>query len=274
MKIFPYFWSGSEGQLFCLEKHPDNIPVRSVLLISQPFAEEANKSRHMLSLVASKLADLGTATVLIDHYGCGDSEGSLESSSIHLWANDFCSYRDFLVSKYQVPVDILAIRFGALLLFGNDSILSALHRLWLWNPVLNGKQFVNQWFRTRLATQMFAEAKEKLTMADLRAEMQSKGQKEIAGYNLSATWINSIELIDPGEQIKSLCLKQLTVCWHEISSGVKPELTPGVTRYVDQWRQSGLKVSAQNIDDTAFWATQEITIAPLALDKLVSEIQG
>lgn len=274
LKISAYFWPGSKGQLYCLEKLPDKTPVKSVLLISQPFAEEANKSRHMFALVANRLANSGVAVVLLDHYGTGDSEGSLEDADIRLWAADFRQFRNFLSTKHQAQVSILAVRFGALLLFADDAILPSTNRLWLWNPVLNGKQLINQLFRTRLASEMFSAGKSKLSTADLRGELKNNGEIEIAGYKLSAAWVDSVEKVDPGALIRELCCPQITINWVEISPKASPGLSVAVTRYIDEWALSGLNASARTVEGTPFWATQEITTAPLALDQLLCKVEN
>jgi hypothetical protein len=74
--MHPAFIDGSGGRLFTLYFAPDAaVSARGGLLFIPPFAEELNRSRHMVVKTARALAAAGWGVLLLDLFGTGDSEG-------------------------------------------------------------------------------------------------------------------------------------------------------------------------------------------------------
>ena len=55
---------------------------------AHPFAEEMNKSRRMVALQASALADAGYAVLQLDLDGCGDDSSGFADASWEGWCSD------------------------------------------------------------------------------------------------------------------------------------------------------------------------------------------
>jgi alpha-beta hydrolase superfamily lysophospholipase len=84
----PFFLQTKNGRLLCVWHTPLDTPRRAVLHVPA-FGEEMHKSRRMVALLAQTLRARGTATLLIDPFGTGDSEGDLEKATWELWKDDF-----------------------------------------------------------------------------------------------------------------------------------------------------------------------------------------
>ena len=63
------------------------------------FGEEMHKSRRMVALFAQALRERGTATLLIDPIGTGDSDGKLEQATWELWKEGFRAAHEWLQTQ-------------------------------------------------------------------------------------------------------------------------------------------------------------------------------
>ena len=119
--------------------------ISQILLSDCPtFAEEANKSRHQLSLLMAGLKEQGISSVLFDFFGTGESEGSFEQSSVASYLADFQTVFEWCSKKYQ-QVSVLGIRLGALLSLCRCRAIQFTGSKWVaWQPQFNGKQVLNQ----------------------------------------------------------------------------------------------------------------------------------
>ncbi|MFQ5348711.1 MAG: hydrolase 2, exosortase A system-associated, partial [Rhodothalassiaceae bacterium] len=74
-QLRPRFADGPSGPLFCLDVEPAAAARRAQVLLVAPFAEELNRSRRMMIVLARQLATIGIATTITDLYATGDSAG-------------------------------------------------------------------------------------------------------------------------------------------------------------------------------------------------------
>lgn len=260
MTVNPYFFEGSSGRLFVLERQPDQPTC--VVIFVQPFAEEMNKSRHMLTQASLALVNQGAMTVCFDHYATGDSEGAGIDASWTTWRKDLTDLSSSLSARFSLPQYWVCLRTGALIAFSALSGMPAEVdiRLVLWNPVVNGKQYINQFFRLRLAGDMLVSGGKKVTTADIRDELE-QGSTEIAGYRLSSSWVEEAE----SSGLDAACLAGLSgrkVAWIETSPKEAPSLLPVSTQVINTLQSAGCHVNGWPVSGDQFWATQEITLAP------------
>jgi exosortase A-associated hydrolase 2 len=272
-----FFLATDDGQRYCLY-YPaaDGSVCRHAVVFVPPFGDEMNKSRRMLALQAQALARSGVAVLSMDLYGCGDSDGELRDASWDGWKADLAVGCDWLFMRTGAPVSLLALRLGALLALdflaaqtGPVSplcLLSPIKQLVLWQPVMSGAQFLNQFFRLRLASDMLSgKVVPGGVTAALRLSLQRGETLEIAGYEISPQLALPLDLLDAGMSIPSQC----PVHWLEILPIAGAELGAAKMKIAQQWKRGSVELHLSLLAGTSFWDAQEISICPELLVRTV-----
>lgn len=256
--MHPFFLNGSAGNLFGLYFPPvkDKTHQGDILFIP-PFAEELNRSRHMISRQARAFSARGFGVLLIDLYGTGDSQGRFEDARWDIWKNDLLKAIDWLKEHTGHKPRLWAMRTGALLAL---DLLKAqpdlTERMLLWAPVAKGRNFINQFLRIQLAANM-SDGSDTVTASTTQElfEQLNQGQSlEIGGYALTpemAQSLSSLSLANlyPPSEIK--------INWLDISLTEQALLSPGSQRIIKHWKERGVNISAKAIKDVPFWSLQE-----------------
>lgn len=253
----PLFIKSTLGSVFALYHTPeDQRKITGNILFIPPFAEELNRSRHMINRQARVFANAGYGVLILDLYGTGDSEGTFDEATVHIWQQDILAAISWLEKTSPSPPILWAMRSGALI--ATDLVRQYPHttdQLILWSPVGNGKKFIHQYLRLKLAADLtkITGGKQNNIKA-LWAQLDGGHSLEIAGYSLSpdlalgmsALTLNRIKL-PPG----------LAVIWIEISPAHPPMLAPAAQGVIDNWKKDGINISAVAVNDPPFWTLQE-----------------
>lgn len=268
----PFYLEGKAGRLFSIYYKPANIQADAVLFFP-PFAEELNKSRRMISLQARSFAQAGLATLVIDLYGTGDSEGELHQASWRQWQEDMALALAWLSDQGHRKVVFWGLRLGCALVMD----LAAKYReqisaLLLWQPVLNGQVFLNQLLRLKLAAELFSDQNvAKVSTKDLRISLKQGQNVEIAGYELNPSLADSIEQLRPEKLLTAI---DTLVIWLEVVPGAQQSLSPVSCKLTTDWQQQGVTVNADTVVGEQFWVTPEISTIPALLDKSTAIVSG
>ena len=254
-----FFLAMAQGNRFCLyhAPHPGS-PCRGGFVYVPPFAEEMNRARRMATLQARALAQQGFGVLQIDLFGCGDSAGEFEQATWELWKADLQHAQQWLQAQLQMPVGLWGLRLGALLAAEGAQMQSVTtSALLLWNPVLNGRTFLTQFLRLRLASELSEReaGASPLQTNDLRALLQAGQTLEIAGYPLNPTLAMTIDRLDASR----LAPVKVPVVWLELLRDADSALLPAQLQIVEQWRQQQVALELQLLNGPAFWNTPEIT---------------
>ncbi len=256
-----FFLDTENGRRFCLYYAPaGTITCHDALIYVAPFGEEMNKSRHMLALQAQALAQSGCAVLLMDLYGCGDSEGELRDASWAQWKADLTSAYHWLTQRSAAPVSLLGLRLGALLcldVLREKKLL--IKRLVMWQPVLHGQQFLTQFFRLKFASDMLAGTTGSAggTQA-LRQQLRNGAIIDIAGYEIPPQLAIPLDALSAAQCLPVAC----PVHWIEIQASAAI-LAPARQQIVDLFLATGNADSRFTVSSLAgqeFWATPEITV--------------
>lgn len=226
----PLFLDGAAGRIFGLYFPPVGI-ARGALLYVPPFAEEMNRCRSLVAEQARALAQQGWGCLLIDPYGTGDSEGELADADWTLWRQDVQHATDWLSRKAACPVTLWGLRLGALL--AADAAQQTPERyagLLLWQPVSDGKLFLTQVLRQRVAYLMDRGLPAETT-DQMRQAMQQGKHVEVAGYSLSQ---RLIEGIDNARMAAFSALQGQQIDWFENVSEPGKALAPASLKIIDQ----------------------------------------
>lgn len=250
----PEFIQGAQGRLFtfaCWPQRNGNGPVNKGVVLVPPFAEEMNKSRRMLTQQAKMLAELGYVALLPDLLGTGESEGDFQDATWNGWCNDLQRIAGRLLDDGVEEISFVALRSGALLLPEVlDTSAFKCGKLVLWQPVISGESFLNQFFRLRLAAEMTSDPHDKTSIREIRQELQECGSTEVAGYSLSRKLAEQLEQKDLGSLADVVTGK---LHWCEIVQSAERSLTAAARSGVDQLAEAGVSVCLHKVPGYPFW---------------------
>jgi exosortase A-associated hydrolase 2 len=258
----PLFLDGPAGRIFALFHASSNSDRAAAVVYLPPFAEEMNRARRMASLQARALSEAGFSVLLLDFYGTGDSAGEFVEARWETWEGDVDVALTWLRRRGYRRIALWGLRLGAVLATAAAVRHDDIERLILWQPVILGKSVVTQFFRLRMAASMSEQESPSNVMKLLRTELNDKGSIEIAGYELSAPLVASLEKAELG----GFRLRAgLIVDWLEVTAQDGEPLAPASSRIASAWRESGIRVSSSTVAGEPFWATQEVAVAPALL---------
>ena len=231
--------------------------MRGAILYVHPFAEEMNKSRRMAALQARAFARLGYSVLSLDLYGCGDSSGDFADARWDVWKRDVATAAAWLRDETHVPVHVWGLRLGATLALEcwreqPDGFSSAL----LWQPVMQGEQFMTQFLRLALAGDVVRESEETVSTERLRDQLRKGQVIEVGGYRLDPALVQAIDQCRLHQSLPAAAIHWLDV---RRTAGEPPT---SVRRTVDAWRARGSSLTYDAVVGDAFWASFDIIDVP------------
>lgn len=129
-------------RLFTVLRRPSQAP-RAAVLLCPPFFHEQFLSYRLLSLVCTRLAERGIASLRFDYFGTGDSGGGDEDFTPEgLIADTRLALETLGGHVPAVPTIVFGARAGAL-----PAATVAAERalpLWLWQPVADGAAWLRE----------------------------------------------------------------------------------------------------------------------------------
>jgi exosortase A-associated hydrolase 2 len=264
-----FFLDTSNGRRFCLfHAVSANIKCLGAVLYVAPFGEEMNKARRMLALQARNLAQQGFAVLILDLYGCGDSDGEFKDVSWAQWKDDLGVAFSWLHHHCNAPISLLGLRLGAMLAL--DFICDGVHQvsqLILWQPVLNGQQFLTQFFRLRLANDILSGNNEQSGgTLSIRQQLKDGEVVEIAGYEISSRLSTAIDALNANTFVPL----NVPVHWFEIQNDAHANLPPAKQKVIDFWQQHQVDVHLEQVSGPEFWMTQEISVCKELVNRTTS----
>lgn len=221
------------------------------MLFVPAFAEEMNKSRHVVAQTARRLAAQGIAVLLIDLYGCGDSAGHLEDATWEIWREDIALATRWLQDHGYGRLIIWGMRLGGLLAAECSIDSPALYeRCVLWQPVLNGDVFLTQFLRLRVASAMLSGSPSGVSVNQLRACLADGEAVDVAGYRLTPALAASFVQRKLGH-LRPACSLE----WFEVVADEGGAPSPPVSRLIAEWCASGTAVALRVVQGESFWGT-------------------
>ncbi len=267
MTLEAFYLPVAAGKRFCLLHAPDAArPRRGAVVYVHPFAEEMNKSRRAVALQARALAQAGYAVLQIDLHGCGESSGDFCDASWVSWIDDVvaaCAWLEVAGhAQPQTELWLWGLRTGCLIANAAAPLVGRPVKLLFWQPVVSGKQFLNQFLRLKVAGEMMGRGGAGM-MEELRAQLARGEPVEIAGYALSPALADGLAAAElaPASQVER-------VEWLEVSGreGAEASLSPVATTRIAQWTAAGHAVRASAVGGPSFWQTAEIAECPALVE--------
>ncbi len=141
----PLFFGPSHHQLYGVMHMPEgHSAAPTAVLLCCPFGQEAIRTHRLYRVLADRLSRIGIPTLRFDYFGTGDSSGDDMDVDLESWASDIHLADQELRRQSGVQTIVwLGARLGA------TAALQAAHdspptRLVLWDPVLNGAQYLRK----------------------------------------------------------------------------------------------------------------------------------
>lgn len=267
----PLFLDNQSRPLFAVFWSPlDREPKRAFLHVPA-FAEEMNKSRHMVSIQAKALAEQGYSVLVLDLFGTGDSCGDFAEATWEYWLADIAAGIAWLKQQGVDSVDLWGLRTGVLLAM--DYVArnpGEIEHLLAWQPVLNGDTFVTQFLRLRVAAAMMNNNTPKEKTSDLKRQLLDGQAIEVAGYLLSPDLIKPLMTLRadrlPFHNVKEIAL-------FEVVANEDTQVSMSNWQFFSLLQEKRINVSLTKVIGDGFWASQEISVAP-ELIKISSERVG
>lgn len=259
--LSPILLDGTAGSLFGVYYPPvSGTNQRCAILHVPAFAEEMNKARRMVALQARAFARRGYGVLVLDLFGTGDSAGDFVDARWDIWLRDIATGVDWLQSRSHTEVCLWGLRLGGLLaLHASLDAPASIRRLLLWNPVLNGESYLQQFLRLRVAAAIFSSDAKTETTQDLLQTLNNGIPVEIAGYELHpdlAKALSSAKAPQPGR------LSGTEISCVEVGPDREKGLSVPLRRQLEAWTSVGHIASATLVQGDPFWSTLEITEAP------------
>ncbi|MFT4517653.1 MAG: exosortase A-associated hydrolase 2 [Halioglobus sp.] len=262
IKTTPQFMGDdSSGRFFtvtfsCMEK-----PKARIVFIP-PFGEEMNRCRSLVAQQARSFATQGYACTLLDFLGTGDSQGELCDATLANWRENIRFTLEKIALEEDVPLILWGLRMGALIALDYAAkFRPAVRDIILWQPVTNGKMFVTQVLRQRVASLMVRELPAETTK-EIRQKLEEGEKVEVAGYTLGGPLMGDFERIDLA-QLTDLCSGSIHWLEHVIEPGKEPGIP--AQKAIVQLREQGNTVVLKTFSDPQIWQIHERDFAPQLL---------
>ena len=254
----PIFLTLNGRKLFALQVAPTG-PCTGAVLYLPAFAEEMNRFRSHVSAHARALAALGFQSLLLDPFGTGESEGEIVDGNWQHWLDDAAAAGQWLIAQTGQPLTVWGARTGALLaaeVAAGGAVDVA--GLLFWQPVLDGKQFMNQYLRLRIASQMVKDA-ERETSELIRARLAAGEALEVAGYPLTGMLADSLAArrLDGFPSIA-----RQRIAWLDLVARPGQDFAPASRNLIDQLRAAGAQLHCETVACPLVWQLHERVDAP------------
>ncbi len=259
MPFEPGFLSGPAGKLFAVYYPVVGATGSAPALVHVPaFADEMNKSRHVVARASRALASGGTAVLVLDPFGTGDSEGDFGDASWTQWLDDIAIAVDMLRGKGHTKIGLWGLRAGCLLAVDAVARTSSISRLVLWAPVPKGEQFLAQFLRLRVASASLRGG-QKESVKDLRQKLANGDSVEVAGYCLNGALTTPLAAADMMTNVPRI---GMPVFWYDVVAAQGVQTSVAVDETGNRWSEAGVDLRRRTVICAPFWSTQELVDAP------------
>lgn len=239
----------ADGQRFWILHSPAGR-ARGAIVYLPPFAEEMNRTRLVVARMARAFATAGYAVLQMDLHGCGDSSGEFGEASWAQWRSDALLAVQHLQARHAAPLCLWGVRSGALLASEVARALPVPPSLLFWQPVLSGRQHLQQFLRLSLAASLL-DGRERGGTEALQASLASGKPVEIAGYSLAPALAEGLA----ASELAQASAGQRMYCIEVLPGG--GEMSPALRRFV----QAG-SAGSSVCDDAQSWLTPDIQHCP------------
>ena len=272
VEMHPEFVLVNGRRLFCLRRRRRGVAPTTRILVVPPFAEELNKCRRLLALCAQRLAAAGAEVWCPDLFGTGDSAGEFSEANWAQWVDEICEFDAALTDAApRAAPAYLALRSGALLLDAASARLTEFKRahVLLWQPVLDGARYLQQFLRLRVMTSRLAGDNESLQ--SLMVRLAAGELLEVGGYGLRAPLSDGLAAVQATAAVLGAACA-MTILEFKNTAGAALSLP--LVQFGAACQSLGCAVNVRMIECEQFWTTQEISAPVAVIDVSLAALLG
>ncbi len=130
----------------------------SGIIFCDPFAEEKKCAHRVLVEAARALADADLNCLRFDYRGCGDSSGEFHDFTPDEWREDILATARYMRDELGITIlGVLGLRLGATMAILAAQSTELFDFAVLWEPVINGEQYMKMNLRRSLIKAMMTE---------------------------------------------------------------------------------------------------------------------
>jgi exosortase A-associated hydrolase 1/exosortase A-associated hydrolase 2 len=270
VSIRAFLIAGSRGPLNALYYEPTAKAVLGDILFIPSFGEELNRCRSMVSMQARLLADLGIGTLILDPHGTGDSGGKHADATWATWRDDLRLGIEWLRREANGCSTLWGVRLGAIMASDLACTDPGIERLLLWQPVLQGKVFYNQFLRIRVAAEMDQPNGIKTT-DELRRRAREGETLEVSGYHINPTLSQELDDIKFAEAQQ---LRRCKLHWFEVVASEEAPVAQVNRKAIETYQSSGVDVQFERIVGPLFWHVHERVVTPQLLRATTEQFEA
>jgi exosortase A-associated hydrolase 2 len=229
-----------------------------------------NRCRRPASLAARALAQAGFAVLQMDLLGCGDSYGDFADATWDAWLDDVDLARQWLTQRYAGPLWLWGVRGGSLLAAHSaQRVAGHDFRLLFWQPVVTGRQHLQQFLRLRQMAEM-VQGGAKLDTAALLEQLRLGAAVEVAGYALSPGLAKGMSEAN----LDTVTNVQRIVCLEVVTPSPTQTYTasPALATLMQRWAGAGVASRAIGVPGEPFWQLHEAPICTALIEATVAAV--
>ena len=232
--------------------YPADKGNKQFILHIPAFAEEMNCARHIVSQQCRAFAELGYSVLQIDLFATGDSSGDFSEATWLNWKQSVGAACLWLAEQGAESVIFWGLRVGALLAMDCISTVNLkVDKLILWQPVLSGEQFVQQFLRLKTAGAMLDVNALPVKVTELKQQLLSGQFVEVSGYLLNPALMMPIIKLDAFEiEFPS----EIELVLFDISNN-KSQISAKTISFVEHLKLKQRLVEINSISGPLFWST-------------------
>lgn len=243
----PFFFPSGNFRIFGVYHQSRGAPRREGFVFCAPFAEEKLWAHRVMVNFARDLAAMGYPVLRFDYMGSGDSEGDFEESSLDtMLADTACAITTLRQKAGSLKtLNLLGLRLGATVAALMEERTPGIGKLVLWDPVIDGSDYMREMLRINLSTQT-AVYRKIMHNTDALIRMMSEGMTvNVDGYEMA--WpmyeqIAGVNLADrPDKRTAPVLIDQISRKDKEAGTTLK--------RLLDRYPNSKLEV----VVEEPFW---------------------
>jgi len=220
-----YFLPLGDERLFAFLHRPPGA-CRGGAVLCAPLAEEKLWSHRVFVSFARELAARGYAVLRFDFRGEGDSDRAFEDSDLDTRLEDTAAAIDEL--KRQVPdvkqVALVGLRLGATIAAAVAVRRDEVDRLVLWDPVIDGADYMQSVLRTNLMAQMAIHRKVIESREQLVERLDRGETVNVEGYRVSGPLFRGVSGLRLTELLDSRRLPTQVVSITPRAAPPRPDL--------------------------------------------------